>query len=142
MRKYIMIIALALVFSGCVLDKNKKISIPENNQNIQNSDVNTNTNTNQNTASVAKEFTVEGNNFTFSLNEIKVNEGDTVRIKFINKEGFHDWVLDEFAAKTQKLQVNQEETIEFVANKKGTFEYYCSVGTHRQMGMKGNLIVE
>lgn len=122
-----MIIALALVLSGCVLDKNKNISIPENNQN---------------TDSVVKEFTVEGDNFTFSLAEIKVNEGDTVRIKLVNKEGFHDLVLDEFNVATQKLQVNQEETIEFVANKKGTFEYYCSVGTHRQMGMKGNLIVE
>jgi plastocyanin len=32
--------------------------------------------------------------------------------------------------------------IEFVANKKGKFEYYCSVGEHRAMGMKGNLVVE
>lgn len=135
MRKYIMIIALALVLSGCILDRSKKISIPVNNQDI-------NTNINQNTDSVVKEFTVEGDNFTFSLAEIKVNEGDTVRIKLVNKEGFHDFVLDEFNVATQKLQVNQEETIEFVANKKGTFEYYCSVGTHRQMGMKGNLIVE
>jgi cytochrome b involved in lipid metabolism len=30
-----MIIALALVLSGCVLDKNKNISIPENNQNME-----------------------------------------------------------------------------------------------------------
>lgn len=135
MRKYILIIVLALVLSGCVLDKNKKISIPDNNQNM-------NTNINQNTTSITKEFTVEGVNFAFSLTEIKVNEGDTVRIKLINKEGFHDLVLDEFKVATQKLQVNQEETIEFVANKKGIFEYYCSVGTHRQMGMKGNLIVE
>ena len=36
MRKYIMVIALALVLSGCVWDKDKKISIPENNQNMEN----------------------------------------------------------------------------------------------------------
>ncbi len=36
MRKYILIIALALVLSGCVWDKDKKISIPENNQNMEN----------------------------------------------------------------------------------------------------------
>lgn len=36
MRKYILIIALALILSGCGADKNKKISIPENNQNMEN----------------------------------------------------------------------------------------------------------
>lgn len=56
-----MVIALVLVLSGCVLDKNKKISIPENNQNNQNME-----NTNQvNTAAsytleeVTKHFTKE-----------------------------------------------------------------------------------
>jgi plastocyanin len=29
-----------------------------------------------------------------------------------------------------------------VADKKGTFEYYCSVGQHRALGMKGKLVVE
>ncbi len=36
MRKYIMFIALALVLSGCGLKEDKKISIPENNQNMEN----------------------------------------------------------------------------------------------------------
>lgn len=89
-----------------------------------------------------KEFTVIGENFKFSLNEMKVNQGDTVRITFKNNMGVHDFVIDEFDARTAQLQTGQEETIEFVADKKGTFEYYCSVGQHRQMGMKGNLIVE
>jgi plastocyanin len=89
-----------------------------------------------------KSFTVEGSQFKFSLNEIKVKRGDTVRITFKNVEGRHDWKLDEFNAATQILAAGQEETIEFTATETGTFEYYCSVGTHRQMGMKGNLIVE
>lgn len=90
----------------------------------------------------AKSFTVTGDNFKFDLAEMRVKKGDTVRVTFKNAEGFHDWKLDEFGAATQKLQAAQEETIEFVADKAGTFEYYCSVGKHRTMGMKGNLIVE
>lgn len=89
-----------------------------------------------------KEFVVDGSNFKFSVAEIKVNKGDKVRIVFNNVEGFHDWVVDEFNVRTQKLQAGKSETIEFVADKFGTFEYYCSVGSHRQMGMVGNLIVE
>ena len=74
--------------------------------------------------------------------KLKLKKGDTVRINFINDEGFHDWKLDEFNAATAKLNAGGKETIEFYADKTGTFEYYCSVGKHREMGMVGNLVVE
>lgn len=90
----------------------------------------------------AKTFTVTGSNFSFSANEIRVKKSDVVRVTFKNAEGVHDWRLDEFGAATKKLQAGTEETVKFVADKVGTFEYYCSVGKHREMGMKGNLIVE
>lgn len=89
-----------------------------------------------------KEFEVSGNNFAFSPTEIVVNQGDTVRINFTNSGGFHDLVIDEFNARTKQLADGAKETIEFVADKTGTFEYYCSVGKHREMGMVGNLIVK
>lgn len=94
------------------------------------------------TANEIKTFTIDGNNFTFSVNEIKVKQGDKVKIVFNNTAGYHDWVLDEFNARTPQIQAGQTATVEFIADKTGTFEYYCSVGQHRQMGMKGNLIVE
>ncbi len=90
----------------------------------------------------SKAFTVTGNNFAFDTKEIRVKEGDTVKVTFVNSEGTHDWALDEFNVKTAMLQAGGTETIEFVANKKGEFEYYCSFGQHRQMGMVGKLIVE
>ena len=89
-----------------------------------------------------KAFTITGTSFKFDVKEIRVKEGDMVRITFKNAQGLHDWVVDAFAARTRQLQAGQEETIQFVANKKGTFEYYCSVGNHRQQGMVGKLIVE
>ncbi|KKU81845.1 MAG: Plastocyanin [Parcubacteria group bacterium GW2011_GWA2_47_8] len=90
----------------------------------------------------AKTFDVTGVPFAFDLKEIRVKQGDRVRIHFTSKEGFHDWVVDEFDARTKQLKVNEEDTIEFIANTTGTFEYYCSVGNHRAMGMVGKLIVE
>ncbi len=90
-----------------------------------------------------KVFTVESSNFTFDIKEIKVKKGDKVKIVLKNKEGLHDWVVDEFnGGKTKQLKAGEEDTIEFVADKVGTFEYYCSVMKHRQMGMVGKLIVE
>mgnify|MGYP001578586618 CR=1 FL=1 len=88
------------------------------------------------------EFTVKGTNFAFAPNVMKVKKGDTVKITFTNAGGFHDFTLDEFNVKTKQLKDGESETVEFVADKAGTFEYYCSVGQHRQMGMKGTLTVE
>lgn len=90
----------------------------------------------------AKEFTVSGANYSFSPSDIKVKKGDTVRITFKNSGGTHDFKIDEFKVVTDMLQTGEEQIVQFVADKSGTFEYYCSVGQHRAMGMKGNLIVE
>ncbi len=89
-----------------------------------------------------KEFTVSAENYDFSVKEMKVKKGETVKVTFVNREGLHDWVLDEFNAKTKIMPAGGSETVEFVADKSGTFEYYCSVGNHRQLGMVGKLIVE
>ncbi len=89
-----------------------------------------------------KTFEVAGTNFKYSVEEIRVKKGDTVRIVFTSESGFHDWVVDEFDARTKQLQAPGSETIEFVADEVGEFEYYCSVGQHRANGMVGTLIVE
>ena len=89
-----------------------------------------------------KVFEISGENFKFSLGEIKVKEGDRVKIVFTNSGGFHDWVIDEFDVSTPQIETGETVEVEFVADKKGTFEYYCSVGSHRQLGMRGNLVVE
>lgn len=89
-----------------------------------------------------KEFVVNGSNFSFDVKTITVKKGDTVQIVFKNQDGFHDFVIDDFNVATKQIQAGQEETVEFVADKGGIFEYYCSVGNHRAMGMVGTLTVE
>lgn len=107
----------------------------------QNSAENTDTNSSIATGEV-KEFALSAANFRFSESEIRVKRGDRVRIVFTNVEGMHDWVIDEFNSRTDVISAGESQTVEFVADKAGTFEYYCSVGNHRAMGMKGSLIVE
>lgn len=93
------------------------------------------------TASV-KEFTITGKNFSFSPSTITVKKGDRVKITFKNSQGFHDFVIDEYGVATKQASSPATEVLEFTADKVGSFEYYCSVGTHRAMGMLGTLKVE
>lgn len=86
-------------------------------------------------------FDVVGENFAYDLETIEVNEGDVVTINFMSKDGFHDWVVDEFDAATEQVNPGTPTSVTFVADQAGTFEFYCSVGKHRDMGMVGELIV-
>lgn len=89
------------------------------------------------------EFHVLGGNYYYSMEEIRVQQGDLVRITFESEEGFHDLVVDEFDVATDRLRPEDDSvTVEFVAEETGEFEYYCSVGQHRELGQVGTLIVE
>ena len=86
-------------------------------------------------------FTVEGKNFSFAPSSMQVKKGDTVRVTFKNVGGFHDFVIDELSVATKQINTDESTTVEFVADKAGSFEYYCSVGNHRERGMVGTLTV-
>lgn len=89
-----------------------------------------------------KEFTVTGSNFKFEPSTLTVNKGDTVKITFKNVGGMHDFKIDELNVATKRIATDQEDSVQFVADKTGTFTYYCSVGQHRQMGMQGTLTIQ
>jgi len=89
-----------------------------------------------------KTFNLSAKPFEFSLKEIRVKQGDLVRINLVVEQGMHDWAVEGFGARTKLLKADESDSIVFRADKSGTFEYYCSVANHRQMGMVGKLIVE
>jgi len=88
-----------------------------------------------------KEITVTNQGLSFSPSEIRLRQGDTVRLTFEVRAGFHDWKIDAFGAATKQMSRGQKDTVEFVVDRAGTFEYYCSVGNHRAQGMVGRLVV-
>lgn len=77
----------------------------------------------------------------FSPNQITVNKGDIVRLKITNKKGTHDFKIDEFNVYTD-TPLDKEMIVEFVADKAGSFEYYCTKPGHRQNGHWGTLNVK
>jgi len=149
-NKVIAIIALVVVLGGgwyLLKNQNSNSGIEINSPtSAQEEGTVTETPTGNNTPDTSsesnvKEFTVTGSNFSFAPSTLTVNKGDTVKITFVNSTGFHDLVIDEFGVSTSRINGGQSASITFVADKSGVFEYYCSVGTHRQMGMKGTLTV-
>ena len=85
---------------------------------------------------------VTGKNFSFEPAKLNITQGTKVKIILKNIEGFHDLKIDEYNVATKQISAGAESEFQFLADKTGTFEYYCSVGTHRAMGMVGKLIVE
>jgi plastocyanin len=96
---------------------------------------------------------LDGINYEFANEDgknpdIHVDEGDTVRITLTSQSGVHDWTLvyvengsEQVWAKTPLVSTGQSASVEFVANRTGTFDYFCSVGSHRARGMKGKFII-
>lgn len=76
----------------------------------------------------------------FSLKEITVNKGDKVRIKITEVSGAHNFNIDEYGVHID-TPLNQESVVEFVADKTGSFVYYCSKLGHRANGQWGTLKV-
>lgn len=88
------------------------------------------------------EFDITGGNYYFSPTVIHAKKGDSIKIKFTNNGGMHNLIIDEYKVKTDTIKDGETTTTGFTADTKGTFEFYCGIGNHRAMGMKGVLIIE
>ncbi|MFA5393359.1 MAG: cupredoxin domain-containing protein [Candidatus Ratteibacteria bacterium] len=89
-----------------------------------------------------KEFNVVAKKYAFVPAEIRVKQNDIVRINFTSEDVAHGLTIKEYGI---NVPVNKGETkkIEFLADKKGTFVFRCSVFCgFGHSGMTGKLIVE
>jgi heme/copper-type cytochrome/quinol oxidase subunit 2 len=85
---------------------------------------------------------VVGGSFYFKPNEIVVKKGEKVKIVLNSADMMHDFVVDELAIKSSIVKSGETGEVEFIATEAGEYEFYCSVGNHKAMGMVGTLIVE
>lgn len=82
-----------------------------------------------------------GQNFRFNPDEITVNQGEKVRVVLTALDMPHDFDVDELGVDGPIASPGETIEIEFTADQAGEFKYYCSVGSHRQNGMVGKLVV-
>lgn len=91
------------------------------------------------------EIEVEMSSYKFNPDEIRVKAGQTVTIKLHNAGGIHDFVIDELDVASEESSTGEDTEVTFTVPEDAageSYEYYCGVGNHRQLGMVGMLIVE
>lgn len=88
-----------------------------------------------------KEFDITAKQWQFSPDTIEVNEGDTVILNIKSIDVSHGIALPDFGI-DEFLSPGNEVKIEFIADKKGTFSFFCSVSCGvGHSGMRGKIIV-
>ena len=89
-----------------------------------------------------KEFTVIAERYKFTPDRIEVNRGDTVRVTVRSVDNTHGWQVKDLKIDLLAKKGGKPETLEFVADRAGSFPIncseYCGRGHER---MKGLLVV-
>jgi plastocyanin len=88
-----------------------------------------------------KELTGRLENFKIRPSTITPNQGDFVRLIVQNNEGEHNIFIEDYNLKTEIREAPDTQVIEFLADEKGNFDFWCEVRDHREKGMEGFLIV-
>lgn len=94
------------------------------------------------TSTTEQSFDLTATNYQYSDTELRVKQGDTVTVTLTSEVGTHNFNIDALDVHSLTVTSGNSTEVTFTATQKGTFEYYCSVSNHRQLGMVGNLIVE
>tara|TARA_Y100000034_G_C6663623_1_gene291043 strand:+ start:75 stop:536 length:462 start_codon:yes stop_codon:yes gene_type:complete len=89
-----------------------------------------------------QEFSIIASEWEFDTSTITVNEGDTVILHLISEDVTHGFSLSDFDI-SETLSPGDEVTIEFIADKEGSFTFSCSVPCGSgHSSMTGEIIVQ
>jgi len=89
-----------------------------------------------------KFFEIKAKKFSFTPNIIRINKGDSVRIRLISEDVHHGLFLDGYGMKTSAYP-GQDGSLKFTADKQGRFSFRCSVTCGEfHPYMVGYLVVE
>ena len=89
-----------------------------------------------------REIRMTAQKYRFDPQEIRVREGERVRLLITALDRKHGIRIKEFGVKTV-LEKGKETVVEFVAERAGEYKFKCSVRCGWRHGsMKGKLIVE
>ena len=89
-----------------------------------------------------KEFNITAKQFGFEPDIITVNKGNAVKLKITSIDVTHGFSINEYNIR-ETLEPGKTITVEFVADKSGTFQFFCSVYCGiKHAEMRGKLIVK
>lgn len=147
MKQSILVLLIVALIGGGYLyfsQSNKNVLLPESSVKMSGSSSSSSmTTTDSSTASTeVKTISVEAGSFYYKPSIITVKKGEIVKIVLNSISMMHDFNIDELGVKMPIVKNGDTGTVEFISDKIGTFEYYCSVGQHRANGQVGKLVVE
>jgi cytochrome c oxidase subunit 2 len=91
----------------------------------------------------AHEITIQASNWKFEPSEVRVREGERVKIMLQGVSGTHAIAIPELGVKSETVNAGETTQVEFTATQKGTFPFKCSFFCGEgHADMKGALIVE
>lgn len=99
-------------------------------------------NTNISSQEAVKTIAVEAGSFYYKPAQLTVKKGEKIKLVLTAVDMMHDFNIDELGVKVPITKSGGTNSVEFVADKTGTFEYYCSVGQHRSKGQVGKITIE
>jgi cytochrome c oxidase subunit 2 len=94
----------------------------------------------------AHEFTLVGKDAQWDVTAIRVHEGDRVRLRITSGDVIHGFEIDGLGIEVDEVYPGKFVTVDFTADKAGTFEFVCTVRCYEDRAehkdMMGSLIVE
>ena len=139
----ILIVASLFLLAGCQSKQSTEQTNTEKvtGNTVKGTETTQETSTASTTAEV-KEFKVTAKQWSFDPAEIRVKQGDKVKLTITSVDVTHGFAIPDFKV-NQRLEPGKTETVEFTADKKGTFSFFCNVQCGSGHGsMRGKLIVE
>jgi cytochrome c oxidase subunit 2 len=127
MRTGALLLAAALVATGCGGSKSGGASAPETGQASSPA-----------AGGAARTIAVNAKNFEFDQKEIRVKKGETITLTLNSTQGNHGLAIEGY-----DQEVKSGHSVTFTADKAGEFKFYCSVMCGAgHADMTGKLIVE
>jgi cytochrome c oxidase subunit 2 len=89
------------------------------------------------------EISISAKEFAYTPATVTVKKGEVVKINFTNDgTTAHNFTIGEFNVATKTIGPGESDSITFTPNLAGTFKYFCSVDSHRSLGLEGTLVVQ
>jgi plastocyanin len=155
---FALLIVSGLLFSACIPGLNKEAAVKENGEVMikdtteKTGDVmvdETSDGMEKTDDAMMKEegrkISMEMGEFYYAPNVIEAEAGETLTVTVENVGGFHDFVIDELDVASEQVKDGNSVTVTFTVPEGASgqeYEFYCSVGSHRELGMVGTLMVK
>jgi cytochrome c oxidase subunit 2 len=95
----------------------------------------------QDQAPTRREFTVTARNYNFSPNRVEAGQDDLIKLTVLSEDVAYGFTIEEYRL-SKRVPAGGSTTIEFRADRAGTFTFYSNLSNDaRHSQMRGQLVV-